>query len=211
MYGVPSGVVWDPAGGTDVERDAIEEGFVIAAADIALARPPLPVAPPAVGTVDAIAVAGAAAGPARMVQTVRALDGDRHVAGSGTFPSGLPGSAPTMIEAEVCESFEPRLEPGEHRRNAITRVRAVHGMQQYAGRPVLRALVHRGGYARTSCATARSTSGTRSGPLFRGRLRRRPWGPAAGHPCPAGQSRPRPAGRDAGRNGPTDAERSEAH
>ena len=80
--------MWDPAGGSDVEREPIEEGFVVAAADIALARPPLPVAPPAVGTVDAIAVAGAAAGPARMVQTVRALDGDRHVAGSGTSRPG---------------------------------------------------------------------------------------------------------------------------
>ena len=49
------------------------------------------------------------------------LEGDRHVAGKGTFPSGMPGSALTMIEAEVCESFDPPLEPGEHRRNVVTR------------------------------------------------------------------------------------------
>src|SRR5579859_4739391 len=47
----------------------------------------------------------------------RGLAGDRHVTGTGTFPSGLPGSALTLIEAEVCESFEPRLRPDEHRRN----------------------------------------------------------------------------------------------
>ena len=68
-----------------------------------------------------------------------------------------------MIEAEVCESFEPPLEPGEHRRNLVTRgidLNRLVGhdftvgevlcrgmrlcepctvMQRYAGRPVLRA------------------------------------------------------------------------
>ena len=174
MYGVPSGVVWDPAGGSEVEPDSLEDGFLVAAADIALARPPRPAAPLAVGTVDTLAVAVAAADPVRLLQTVRALagqglEGDRHVAGTGTFPSGLPGSALTMIEAEVCESFDPPLEPGEHRRNVITRgidLNALVGhdfligdvrcrgmrlcepctvVQRYAGRPVLRALVHRGG------------------------------------------------------------------
>ncbi len=91
------------------------------------------------------------------------------MAGTGTFPSGLPGSALTLVEAEVCESFDPPLAPDEHRRNVITRgvelnrlvghefsvgeVRC-RGMrlcepctvvQRYAGRPVLRELVHRGG------------------------------------------------------------------
>jgi hypothetical protein len=177
MYGVPSGVVWDPAGGAgggQIERASVDDGFLVAAADIALAMPPRPAAPPAVGTVEAIAIAAAAAEPARLLQSVRALAGqglagDRHVAGTGTFPSGQPGSALTMIEAEVCESFDPPLEPGEHRRNVITRgidLNALVGheflignvrcrgmrlcepctvVQRYAGRPVLRPLVHRGG------------------------------------------------------------------
>jgi hypothetical protein len=174
MYGVPSGVVWDPAGGAEIDRESVQEGFLVAAADIALALPPRPQAPLAAGTVEALAVAGAAAGPARLLQTARALagqglEGDRHVAGTGTFPSGLPGSALTMIEAEVCESFEPPLTPGEHRRNVVTRgidLNALVGheftigdvrcrgmrlcepctvVQRYAGRPVLRPLVHRGG------------------------------------------------------------------
>jgi len=37
-----------------------------------------------------------------------------------------------------------------------------------------------------------------------GRLRRRPWGLAAGHPWPGRGSRPRLPGTDARRNGPRD-------
>lgn len=51
----------------------------------------------------------------------RGLEGDRHTDGKGTFPSGMPGSALTLIEAEVCESFDPPLEANEHRRNLVTR------------------------------------------------------------------------------------------
>ncbi|MGA8720601.1 MAG: hypothetical protein WB557_21530, partial [Solirubrobacteraceae bacterium] len=63
MYGVPSGVVWDPAGGAEIDRKSVEEGFLIAAADIALAMPPRPAAPPVAGTVEVLAVASAAAEP----------------------------------------------------------------------------------------------------------------------------------------------------
>ncbi len=174
MFGVPSGVVWDPAGGPEVQSTDLEDGFLVAAADIALALPPRPAAPVAAGTVEAIAVARSAGESAQLLDTVRALagkglEGDRHVTGRGTFPSGPPGSALTMIEAEVCESFDPPLEPSDHRRNVITRgidLNALVGrdftigevrcrgmrlcepctvVQRYAGRPVLRALVHRGG------------------------------------------------------------------
>ena len=99
----------------------------------------------------------------------RGLDGDRHVDGKGTFPSGPPGSALTLIAAEVVESFDPPLGPDEHRRNLVIRgidLNALVGrdfmiggvrcrgmrlcepctvVQRYAGRPVLRALVHCGG------------------------------------------------------------------
>jgi MOSC domain-containing protein YiiM len=81
----------------------------------------------------------------------------------------MPGSALTLIEAEVCESFDPPLTPDVHRRNVVTRGIDLNGLvgrefsvgevrcrgmrlcepctvvQRYAGRPVLRALVHRGG------------------------------------------------------------------
>jgi hypothetical protein len=174
MFGVPSGVVWDPAGGAEVESTDLDDGFLVAAADIALAMPPRPAAPGAAGTVEVLSVAASAGEPARLLQEARALagrglEGDRHVTGRGTFPSGPPGSALTMIEAEVCESFDPPLEPSDHRRNLVTRgidLNALVGreftigdvrcrgmrlcepctvVQRYAGRPVLRALVHRGG------------------------------------------------------------------
>jgi MOSC domain-containing protein YiiM len=174
MYGVPSGVVWDPGGGAEIDKASIEDGFLVAAADIALALPAQPTAPVGAGTVEAIFVAAAAGGPAFALEAVRALagrglEGDRHVAGTGTFPSGLPGSALTLIEAEVCDSFDPRLEADEHRRNVVTRGIDLGGLvgreftigevrcrgmrlcepctvvQRYASRPVLRELVHRGG------------------------------------------------------------------
>ena len=173
MYGVPSGVVWDPTA-AEAEPLPVDGGFVIAASDVALAMPPRPQAPHSTGAVEAIFVAADAGAPAEALQSARALagrglEGDRHVTGTGTFPSGLPGSALTLIEAEVCESFAPPLDVGEHRRNVVTRgidLNALVGheflvgsvrcrgmrlcepcmvLQRYASRPVLRPLVHRGG------------------------------------------------------------------
>ncbi|MBV9606418.1 MAG: hypothetical protein JO027_14980 [Solirubrobacterales bacterium] len=174
MFGVPSGVVWDPAGDGAVDPAEIEAGFLVAAADIALAMPTQAAPPSAAGMVEVLAVASSAGEPARLLDEVRALagkglEGDRHVTGKGTFPSGPPGSALTLIEAEVCESFDPPLEPSQHRRNVVTRgidLNALVGyeftigevrcrgmrlcepctvVQRHAGRPVLRPLVHRGG------------------------------------------------------------------
>jgi MOSC domain-containing protein YiiM len=172
MYGNPSGVAYDPAGDSDGWE--LEAGYTVAAADIALARPALPEAPETTGVIEALFVSPEAAAPARALQHVRAiagsgLDGDRHTVGKGTFPSGMPGSALTLIEAEVCESFAPTLTGDDHRRNVVTRgidlnrlvghefmlgdVRC-RGMrlcepctviQRYAERPLLRPLVHRGG------------------------------------------------------------------
>jgi hypothetical protein len=174
MYGVPSGVVFDPAGSGDVDRDWVADGYVIAAADIALARPPLPEPARSVGRLEGIWVAGTAGDAPHACDAARGipgrgLEGDRHTVGAGTFPSGLPGSALTLIEAEVCEAFDPPLRPEEHRRNVVTRgidlnslvgseftigAMRCRGMrlcepctvvEGYASRPVLRALVHRGG------------------------------------------------------------------
>jgi len=174
MYGVPSGVAWDPSGVTAAEGWAITDGFLIAPADVAqahLTRPPLPTA---AGIVESLWIAPAAGEPAQPVSSVLALageglDGDRHVAGTGTFPSGLAGSALTLIEAEVCDSFTPPLLANEHRRNVLTRGISLNGLvgrdfaigaircrgirlcepcrviAGYAGRPVLRPLIHRGG------------------------------------------------------------------
>jgi MOSC domain len=174
MYGVPSGVVWDPAGDGQVDNERISEGYLVAAGDIALARPALPAAPVTVGHIERISVAPVAGESMRALEAARALpgrglEGDRYVSGGGTFPTGPPGSALTIIEAEVCESFDPPLAPDEHRRNIVTRGIALNDLlghefalggvrcrgtrlcepctvvQRYAGRPVLRELVHRGG------------------------------------------------------------------
>jgi hypothetical protein len=45
MYGVPSGIVWDPEG-SEAMIASIDAGFIIAAGDIALALPPLRSRPP---------------------------------------------------------------------------------------------------------------------------------------------------------------------
>lgn len=176
MYGVPSGVVWDPtgsAGGCD-EIGEIEHGFLVAASDIALVRPRLPSPDNSTGVLEQICVAPAAAEPIQLPRAVRAapgrgLEGDRHLTGRGTFPSGVAGSALTLIQAEVCESFDPPLSPQEHRRNLVTRGIDLNSLvghefaigevtcrgmrlcepcrviDRYASRPLLRPLVHRGG------------------------------------------------------------------
>jgi MOSC domain-containing protein YiiM len=172
MYGVPAGVVWDPSGRDDELR--IDGGYMLAALDIALARPQPEAAPVTIGRVEAICIAPSAGLPARRLDAARALpgrglEGDRHVTGDGTFPSGLPGSALTLIEHEVCSSFSPPLAPDEHRRNIVTAGIDLNGLvghefavgdvrcrgmrlcepctviERYASRPVLRPLVHRGG------------------------------------------------------------------
>ena len=140
---------------------------------------PGPVASPATfssttGTVEAIYVAATAGEPAQALQNVWAiagqgLEGDRHVVGAGTFPSFCPGSAPTLIEAEACESFDPPLDANEHCRNLVTRGIPLNGLvgrvftigqvrcrgmrlgepcsviQRYSAPTLVRPLVHRGG------------------------------------------------------------------
>lgn len=174
MYGVPSGVAFDPTGATDAAKWRIADGYVVAGLDVARAAPRREAAPVGAGTIEAIAVATAAGAPTAEREEVEAiaghgLDGDRHLTGSGTFPSGVSGSALTLIEAEVCESFDPPLTPNEHRRNLVTRGIALNGLvgvefaigrvrcrgmrlcepcrvvDGYSERPILRPLVHRGG------------------------------------------------------------------
>ena len=174
MYGVPSGVAWDPSGATADDGWRLDGGWVVAAGDIALGRPAPPPAPATAGSVESIWVAPGAGEPGTSLDAVRALagrglEGDRHVTGDGTFPSGLPGSDLTLIEREVCSSFTPALGADVHRRNLVTAGIDLNGLvgrefaigavrcrgmrlcepctvvDRYAGRPVLRPLVHRGG------------------------------------------------------------------
>jgi hypothetical protein len=175
MFGrKPSGVVWDPAGGDPIDPEQIEDGFVVAAEDVALGMPRREAAPTDTGSVEQIWVAPDSGAPGRALETVHVtpgegLEGDRYTIGRGTFPSGRPGAAVTLIEAEICESFEPPLSPAEHRRNLVTRGIELNGivgrefmigsvrfrgirlcepcatLQRYSERTILRPLVHRGG------------------------------------------------------------------
>jgi MOSC domain-containing protein len=118
MFGVPSGPIWDPAGTTDEVLD----GFVVAPLDVA-AWPPPPVAEVGVGIVEALVLAPAAEAPVVLVEEAvlvagGGLQGDRYAAGAGTFASGRPGSALTLVDAEVLESFGRDI---DHRRNVVVR------------------------------------------------------------------------------------------
>src|SRR4051812_10595485 len=99
MFGVPSGALWDPAGTTE----EVLGGFVLAALDLA-AWPPHTAAEPGVGVVEALVLAPAAEAPVRLVGEAVALagqglQGDRYADGTGTFRSGRPGSALTLVDA----------------------------------------------------------------------------------------------------------------
>jgi hypothetical protein len=166
MFGVPSGVLWDPAG----TRDEILDGFVVAALDLAV-WPPQRAADAGVGVVEALVLAPSAEAPVALVDEVvavagRGLEGDRYAAGADTFASGRPGSALTLVDAAVLDALGRDV---DHRRNVVVRgtdLNALVGreftlggvrcrgrrlcepcahLDRLNGGGVLRPLVHRGG------------------------------------------------------------------
>lgn len=166
MFGVPSGVIWDPGDTTD----NILEGFVVAPLDVA-AWPPRTAAGAGSGRVEALVLAPAAEARVVLVEEAvavagRGLRGDRYGDGTGTFASGRPGSALTLIDAAVVDGFGGGL---DHRRNVVVRgtdLDALVGreftlgqarcrgsrlcepcahLDRLNGGGVLRPLVHRGG------------------------------------------------------------------
>jgi hypothetical protein len=166
MFGVPSGPIWDPVGTTGEVLD----GFVVAPLDVAGWAPPA-AAEVSVGLVEALAIAPVAEAPVVLVDEAvavpgRGLQGDRYAVGSGTFASGRPGSALTLVDAAVLESLGRDI---DHRRNVVVRganLNALVGrdfklgevrcrgrrlcepcahLERLNGGGVLRPLVHRGG------------------------------------------------------------------
>jgi len=166
MFGVPSGPIWDPAGTTGEVLD----GYVVAALDVA-ASPAPALADVQTGVVEALVLAPAAEAPVVQVQEAVAvpghgLEGDRYAAGAGTFASGRPGSALTLVDAAVLEALGRDI---DHRRNVVVRgtdLNALVGREFTLGEAhcrgrrlcepcahldrlndadVLRPLVHRGG------------------------------------------------------------------
>ena len=166
MFGVPSGAIWDPSDTTD----EILDGSVLAALDLA-AWPPQTAADAGIGLVEALVLAPTAEAPVMLVDEAvaivgRGLQGDRYADGTGTFASGRSGSALTLIDAAVLDTFDGDL---DHRRNVVVRgtdLNALVGheftlgearcrgrrlcepcahLDRLNGGGILRPLVHRGG------------------------------------------------------------------
>ncbi len=171
MFGVPSGAIWDPAG----TAETVLDGAVLAPLDVGAWAPPALPDPGPRGLVEAIVLAPEAEAPVEHVSQAlaragRGLNGDRYAAGAGTFASGRPGSAITLVEAEVLEELAVDLGRAiDHRRNVVVRGAALNGLvgcrfrlgeavcegkrlcepcrhlDRLNGEEVLRPLVHRGG------------------------------------------------------------------
>jgi hypothetical protein len=123
-FGSPPGLAWSPLGGQE-GFDAVESGFAIAPADVALWSPAASAAPRGSGTVEAVVVAGdAEAATVRVESAVaragRGLEGDRYFDQRGTFSNAHGrGHDLTLIEAEVLDELELSAEGA--RRNVVTR------------------------------------------------------------------------------------------
>ncbi len=128
-FGAPPGLAWSPVGGPEV-FEAVQLGYLVAPADVALWAPSSAPPPRGNGTVEALMIAPGAG--ARMVRVDRAtaragrgLEGDRYFEQRGTFSNAhARGHDLTLIEAEVLESVElpaGRLAPEDARRNVVTR------------------------------------------------------------------------------------------
>src|SRR4051794_19005967 len=166
MFGVPSGAIWDPAG----TGDEVLDGFVLSPLDFSVWPPDRPTDVD-VGVVEALVVAPVAEAPVILVDEAVAiagqgLQGDRYVSGNGTFASRRPGSALTLVDAAVLDSFDREV---DHRRNVVVRGTDLNGLvgREFAlgavrcrgsrlcepcahldrlnGGGVLRPLAHRGG------------------------------------------------------------------
>ena len=146
------------------------DGYVLAPHDLAT-WPPGTTGEVGVGIVEALVVAPDAEAPVLHVDEAvaiagRGLEGDRYAAGAGTFASGRPGSALTLVDAAVLDTFDRHV---DHRRNVVVRgtdLNALVGrdfmlgevrcrgrrlcepcahLDRLNGGGVLRPLVHRGG------------------------------------------------------------------
>jgi hypothetical protein len=186
MFGVPSGAIWDPAD----TAEEILDGYVVAPLDHA-AWPPHTAAKAGVGRVEALVVAPAAEAPVVLVDEAvaipgRGLEGDRYATGAGTFASGRPGSALTLVDAAVLDTFGRDV---DHRRNVVVRgtdLNALVGhefmlgdvrcrgrrlcepcahLDRLNGGGVLRPLVHRGGLRADVLCDGTVRAGDRLTPL----------------------------------------------
>ena len=128
-FGSPPGIAWHPLGGPET-FEAVEAGYVIAPADVALWHRATEPAACTFGTVEAILIAPAAEGTMVRVEHAtahagRGLEGDRYCDRRGTFSNvHARGHDLTLIEAEVLDELtlpDGQLVPEEARRNIVTR------------------------------------------------------------------------------------------
>lgn len=129
MFGVPSGMVFDPLGLEPESSERITAGYVLAALESPLAGPAR--APVSAGRVETIFIAPQAGAPMRQLDEVRAiaghgLEGDRYAVGQGTFSvAGGRGNDLTLIAGEVLDALvlpdDRPLSGAEARRNVVTR------------------------------------------------------------------------------------------
>lgn len=129
MFGVPSGVIFDPLGLAPDAPGQVRAGYVLAALEPP--RPEPTPAPVAGGRVESIFVAEEAGAPMRRLDEARALaglglEGDRYAAGQGTFSvAGGRGNEITLIGGEVLDALRlpggGPLSGAEARRNLVTR------------------------------------------------------------------------------------------
>ena len=128
-FGAPPGLAWLPLGGAET-FDAVEAGYIIAPADVALWEPSADALPRSPGTVEAIVVAPQAEAAMHRVERAsaragRGLEGDRYFDERGTFSDAYGrGYDLTLIQAEVLDTLElpaGRLFAEEARRNIVTR------------------------------------------------------------------------------------------
>ena len=129
-FGSPPGIAWNPLDGPE-EFEAVEHGFLIAPADVALWSPPVVEAPRRVGRVEALMVAAEPeAAMSRVDQAAaragRGLEGDRYFDQRGTFSDAHDrGHDLTLIEAEALAALAlpggEDLAPEDARRNVVTR------------------------------------------------------------------------------------------
>ena len=128
-FGAPPGIAWSPLGGPEA-FEAVERGYLIAPADVALWAPPAVEAPRRIGRVEAVLVAAEAEASMSRVERAaaragRGLEGDRYFVQRGTFSDAYDrGHDLTLIEAEVLDTLElppGPLAPEDARRNVVTR------------------------------------------------------------------------------------------
>jgi MOSC domain-containing protein YiiM len=128
-FGSPPGIAWAPWDGP-APFDAVQRGYLVAPADVALWEP-LPRATTRVaGTVEAIAITPQREGAMARVERAtaragRGLEGDRYFEQRGTFTNKHGrGHDLTLVEAEALDDLDlpaGRLAPEDARRNVVTR------------------------------------------------------------------------------------------